>query len=157
MAQSLNFEKFAAEGNQFMNELALNLDHPGEQDRAQVGRILKAVLHVLRDRLTIAQSFHVLSQFPMFLKAIYVEDWKYSEKPLKLKTVEDFKEAVKQVQSQLGEIKFDWQMSTEEIVTRVLQTLKKYIPPGQMDDIVQEIPTELKQLFRSVYGEKSKG
>ena len=66
----------------------------------------------------------------MFLKAIYVDNWKYREKPLKISKKEEFAEEVEQHQSQYGEQEFNWGKSTEEIIKIVLRELGTYITKG---------------------------
>jgi uncharacterized protein (DUF2267 family) len=143
---ALNFEKYAQEGNEFVNRLAAELGHPEEIGRT--GIILRAVLHTLRERITISQSFHIMSQIPMFLKAIYVENWKFREKPMKIKSKEEFTEEVKKHQDQYGEQKFNWEKSTEEIVQIVISELRNYISEGEFEDIVSQLPNELKEIMR---------
>ncbi|MFN3404605.1 MAG: DUF2267 domain-containing protein [Cytophagaceae bacterium] len=143
---AINFEKFAAEGNQFMNELTHKLGRP--EDKAQAGIVLRAVLHTLRDCISIPQSLNLLSQLPMFLKAIYVEHWKYHEKPHRYKNLENFAKAVEEEQYIHGETRFDWDMSTIDIVRTVFDCLGKYISEGEFEDIAAELPTGLKELVQ---------
>jgi uncharacterized protein (DUF2267 family) len=143
---AINFEKFAAEGNEFINELSRNLGH--ENNKAQVGILLRSVLHELRDCLSIAQSLSLISQLPMFLKAMYVEQWKYSEHPPRIKTLEEFANRVEAEQKKFGERQFDWKESTIDLVSTVLNTLyKKYLAEGQIEDMRAELGGELKNLF----------
>lgn len=143
---ALNFNKYAEEGNRFVNNLAEELGHPGEISRT--GIVLRAVMHSLRERITISESLHLLSQLPMFLKAIYVDEWKYRDKPLDLNTVEDFKEEVKLHQVQYGEQEFNWSKSTEEIIKTVFAALNTYVSEGEFEDIIAQMPKDLKELFR---------
>lgn len=138
-------EKFISEQNEFMKELATHLGHT--DDERQVERVLRATLHILRDRLTMQQSLHLLSQLPAFLKLMYVEGWKYHEKPTKYRTLIDFKEAVKDEQFHLGERDFDWNESTAKIAATIIDSLKKYISEGEIRDILSELPSELHSLF----------
>ena len=143
---AINFDKFAAEGNEFINELSRNLGH--ENNKAQVGILLRAVLHELRDCLTFAQSLNLISQFPMFLKALYVEQWKHSEHPPRIKTLEEFANRVEEEQRKFGERQFNWNESTIDLVSTVLNTLyKKYLTEGQIEDMRAELGGELKSLF----------
>lgn len=143
---ALNFERFAQEGNAFINELAEKLNHPDSKDR--VGILLRSVLHVLRERITMQQSFHLIEQLPMFLKGVYVEQWKYREEPMAMDTLEEFCKAVEREQSRLGEQSFDWKISTEALVKSVIEVLSlRYISAGEISDIVGELPAELKQVF----------
>lgn len=141
----LNFEKYAHEGNSFIKELAKNLGHPDET--ARTGIILRAVFHTLRKRLSIGESLNLVSQLPMFLKGIYVDNWEYSEKPSEIKSVEDFKDEVKRLQDLYGEQQFNWETPTEEIVRTVFSTLGRYVSEGEFEDIVSQMPKPLRDLF----------
>ncbi len=143
---ALNFDKFAQEGNHFVNELARSLGHPEETGRTSI--VLRAVLHSLRERITISESLHLLSQLPMFLKGVYVDNWKYREKPLDLNTREEFAGEVEKHQDQYGEREFSWDMSTEKIIQTVISALNKYVSKGEFEDIIAQLPEDLKGLFR---------
>ena len=143
---ALNFDKYAQEGNEFINKLAEKLGHPEEKSRT--GIILRAVLHTLRDRITISESLNLLSQLPMFMKAIYVDNWKFSERPKTFNKLEDFKTEVKEHQARYGEHEFEWQKSTKEIVSIVLSQLGVYISEGEARDIMAQLPDEVEELFR---------
>ena len=141
----INFEKFATDGNAFLNELSAKLGH--EDDKGQAGILLRSVLHVLRDCMTIPQSFHFLAQLPMFLKAIYVEQWKYSEDPIRVKTLEEFSRRVEEEQRKFGERQFNWNESTIDIAKTVITLLHKYVSEGEFEDVVAELPKGIKSLF----------
>ncbi len=55
-----------------MNYLATELGHPEEKER--VLKIWRAVMHTIRDRIHLGESFQVIAALPMILKGIYVED-----------------------------------------------------------------------------------
>ena len=142
---AFNFEEYAQEGKAFLRELAANLGHPEEEQTT--ARILRAVLHTFRDRITISESLDVLAQLPMFLKGIYVEQWKYRETPLKLRSLEEFKDAVKAEQAQLGEQEFQWKEPTEEIIKTTFLSLKKYLTEGQAQHVLGQMPKEIQEIF----------
>ncbi len=142
---AINFNKFAQEGNEYLVDLAAELGHPEEAGR--VGIVFRAVLHTLRDRLTIPESFHLLAQLPMFLKAVYVEDWKYRKQPIDISEREDFKDEVKHRQKQFGEQQFNWGKSTDEIIRIVVGSLLDYVSPEEFDDIIGQMPPEIKELL----------
>jgi uncharacterized protein (DUF2267 family) len=140
------FEKFAQEGNAYINQLAADLGHPEEKGQAYI--LLRAVLHTVRDRITMSESLHMLSQLPMFLKAIFTEHWQYREQPLQFQTVEEFKEAVKQEQARHGEQQFNWSQSTEDLISMVLSSLgTRYLTEGQLQHIATQMPKEIQPLF----------
>jgi uncharacterized protein (DUF2267 family) len=142
----INFDKFAAEGHEFINELSSSLGHPSE--KARTGILLRSVLQVLRDSITIQQSLNMISQLPSFLKALYVEQWKYKEKPDRVKSLKEFGDKVEFHQKTLGEKNFDWPEPTVELIRKTLCVLNnKYLSPGQVHDIVAELPLEIKEIF----------
>jgi uncharacterized protein (DUF2267 family) len=143
---ALNFDKYAQEGNSFIKSLAKELGHP--EEIARTGIILRAVLHTLRDRITIGESLNLISQLPFFLKALYVENWEYREKPLALKTKIDFYTEIENHQDLYGEKQFSWNISTAEIVRIVISALEKYISKGEIENIISQLPKALKELFR---------
>ncbi|MFP4471504.1 MAG: DUF2267 domain-containing protein [Bacteroidales bacterium] len=140
----LNFEKFAQEGNVFVKNLAANLGHP--EETARTGILLRAVLHTLRDRLQIGESLDFLSQLPMCLKAVYVDNWK-TIKTSNIETVEEFTDEVKRRQDEYGEMKFSWSKSTRELTAIVLKELGTYISAGEAGHVISQMPKELKSLF----------
>lgn len=140
----MDFNKYAQEGYTFLNELGRELGH--ENDMDQVSIALRSVLHTLRDRITIQESLHFLAQLPFFLKAVYVDQWKYREQPLSMRTIEAFKEEVKLRQLQYGERDFDWDTPTEDIVKGVMHSLRKYVSEEELGHVQANLPEDLKQL-----------
>ena len=141
---SLQFDRYAQDTNTFVSKLAKDLGHPEETGRT--GIILRAVLHTLRDRITISESLNLLAQLPMFLKAVYVENWKYSERPKSYHKLDDFITEVKKHQEQFGESDFDWKISTREIVRIVMENLKPYISAGEREDLKAQLPEEMEEI-----------
>ena len=84
---ALNFNQFAAEANEFLNEYTKELMLDGDTDKA--GRILSSILHGLRHVITIEESLQLISQFPMFLKAVYVNTWS-AHKKKRVKNMTEF-------------------------------------------------------------------
>lgn len=147
MANNLNFEKFTKEAYDYVNSLAKDLGHPEEKDRVLI--IWRAVMHTLRDRIHLGESFQLFAPLPMIFKGIYVEDWNYSEKPLKnFNTVEEMKNEVERIQAQYGEKDFPWQKSTEEIISITIDSLKQFLQEGQIEDLKGQMPKELQELVK---------
>lgn len=71
---ALDFEKFAMKGNEFINQLAVKLGDAENRERAS--RILRSVLHVLRNKLSLNDNLELLGHLPMAIKGAYVEGWK---------------------------------------------------------------------------------
>ncbi len=141
----LNFDQWAQEGNRFLKELASELGHPEQTNQAAT--ILRAVLHSLRDRISMAENLDVLAQLPMFMKAIYVENWSYSDSIDRIKHVDDFVEKVNAEAANFGLTNFSWKKPMEEVISITLRSVRRYITPGEEQDIKANLPEELGRLF----------
>lgn len=130
-----------------MNLLARELGHPEEKER--VIQIWRAVMHTIRDRIHPGESFQLFAPLPMIFKGIYVEDWKYSEKPKnKFATVEEMRQKVKKLQAQYGEKDFPWKKSTEEIISITIDSLRQFHDEAQLEHLREQLPADLKQLVK---------
>jgi len=103
--------------------------------------ILRAVLHTLRDRLTVNEAVHLASQLPMLLRGIYFEGWKPSSVPHKESTANEFRETVRH--------RFPDGMSIDaNHATRcVFQLLSEKISAGELNQIMGMLPPELRELW----------
>lgn len=140
----LNFEKFAQDAHTYINELAEELGHPEEKTRVLI--IWRSVMHTVRDRIHIGEAFQIIAPLPMIFKGIYVEGWKYNERPpLNFDTIEEMKEEVKRLQAQNGEQDFPWFLSTEKIILITLNSLCKFLGKHQLEQIASQLPLEIKE------------
>ena len=140
------FDNYFNEANAYVNELAYELGH--ENDQKSTIRLLRAVLHTIRDRITFGESLHLLAQLPMVLKALYVEQWTYHENPpLFYDDIAGFTEAVKNEQAKFGEQKFGRKESAEDQVKVVIASLRKFITDGEAIHVLDQMPKEVRELF----------
>lgn len=140
------FDKHINEANAYIKALAEELGHP--EDTRQTIRLVRSVLHCIRERISISESLDLLSQLPMMLKALYVEQWVYHEKPpLQYNDLEGLAEAVEAEQARLGERSFDWPEPTEDLVKIVAASLRQYLTDGQAIHIIEQMPEEVRELF----------
>ena len=56
----------------WLNELAAEL---GTEDHRHAYRVLRAVLHAVRDRLTVDEAAQLAAQLPELIRGIYYEGW----------------------------------------------------------------------------------
>ncbi len=141
----MNFEKYAEKGNIFLKELAQELGEP--ENKKKAGRVLKAVLRALRNRLTHEESMHLLAQLPMAIKAVYVDGWKLSKTPEKIKHVEEFIEEVMKYDTPRGEVDFKDKDEAVKAIKAVFRVIKRHVSDGEAQDVEAELPKRLKELW----------
>lgn len=143
---SIDLEKHVHETHSYINQLAEDLGHPREKQRVMI--IWRAVMHTVRDRISISESLDLISPLPIILKGIYTTGWKYSDKPpLDYQSIEQMKTKVKAHQNRYGEEEFNWKKPTEDIISITLNSLKRYFSEGQMNHIRGQLPSEVKSLI----------
>ena len=140
----LNFNQFAKEANAFLKVYSreLNLN----EDTEKAGRILSAVLHGLREVISTEESLQLIAQFPMFLKAVYVNGWS-SRKKKKIKTMVDFIDLVREFNGPTSIYDFESDEIAENYIKSTFIALRKYISLGELEDIRTVLPKELKTMI----------
>ncbi len=142
------FDKYAAKGNELLHLLAEDLQISNEK----AFRILKAVLHVLRDHVSINESMQMMSQLPVAIKGIYVEQWMVDAPVKTLHTPHDFFNEV--VRYDKGTVLADFENygAIEKSVKAVFRTLNYYLSDGEFEDIIAVMAAEIKKLIEDSIG-----
>jgi uncharacterized protein (DUF2267 family) len=134
-AQLAIIERSAEKANIWLKDVAGEL---GDEDRQYAYRVLRAVLHVLRDRLTIDVAAKLASQLPTLIRGIYYEDWDPSRTPMPAHTVDTFIEHV------VSEGRFSGETEASVAVTAVAAVLRKRLTLGEIDAILAVLPEKLR-------------
>jgi uncharacterized protein (DUF2267 family) len=138
-------EKFAEEAHRFYNKVAKECGTP--QDVKHASRVTRAVLHTLRDRISIEESMHVIANLPMILKGVYVDGWKINRKNNRIETLDQFLDQVREHTSGDPGRDFGGQQKARNTVKAVLHVLRKYIDDGELRHIQQQLPPGVAILF----------
>ncbi|MDJ0646610.1 MAG: DUF2267 domain-containing protein [Flavobacteriaceae bacterium] len=140
---ALNFNKFAAEANAFMKEYTQELNLGGDTEKA--GRILSSILHGLREVISTEESLQLIAQFPMFLKAVYVNGWTSRKRP-KVKNMVDFIDLVREFDGNTSINDFRSNEVAQSYIDATFILLRRYISLGELEDIRTELPKDLKSM-----------
>ena len=143
---ALNFNKYAAEGNTFLKDYAKEMNMENDTDKA--GRIFTAIMHALRDIIPMEESLQFISQLPMFVKAIYVNGWAVKKNKPKIKKMEDFLDLVRSHDYPAATNDFEYNNDVaERYVDTTFIYLRKYISLGEMEDLRDNLPKDLKSMI----------
>lgn len=110
-------------------------------DRQRAYLALRAVLHALRDRLTVEEAADLAAQLPMLVRGFYYEGWHPHGKPLKERTREEFLALV------AGAFQDDPCVDLEGVVRAVFQVLARHLSAGEIEDIKSSLPAAIRALW----------
>ena len=141
---SLDFEKTAVEGNEFVRLVAEEL----EVSLDKAGRIIRALIHALRSRLSYKESFQLLAELPVWLTVVYVAGWRFDKNFNRISHVNDFLDEVTQEDGGLAAYDFGKNSKAGVAVASVFKALKYFVSEEEINDIFNVMPTELKQFIK---------
>lgn len=144
---ALNFNQYAVEANAFMKVYAEKLNIT---DKDKAGRILSSVLHGLREVISTQESLQLIAQFPMFLKAVYVNGWS-GHKKQRIKTMVEFIDLINRFDGVTAVHDFESDELTTKYIKITFLALRKYVSTGELKDVRTELPKELKSLIFEEY------
>jgi uncharacterized protein (DUF2267 family) len=122
----------------WLNEVAAAL---GDDDRQYAYRALRAVLHALRDRLTVDVAAKLAAQLPTLIRGVYYEDWDPSRTPLAIHDVGTFLDHVAEEGHLAGETE------ASLAVTAVARVLRAHVSDGEIDGLLAVLPDSFKPLI----------
>lgn len=102
--------------------------------------VLRVVLHQLRDRLTVAEAVDLGAQLPIVIRGIYYEGWKPAQVPHKVHNRQKF---IDETLIKLLPLK----VHTERAIRDVFAILAHHCDPGEISDVIGQMPEELKGLW----------
>jgi uncharacterized protein (DUF2267 family) len=146
---SLDFDQYAAKGNAFVNRVAEKL----QVQREQAARIVRSVLHALRNRLSLDTSFNLLAQLPIALKGVYVDGWKHTNDYIRLRHPEEFLDEVRRQDRGLAGYDFGNHEKAAKVTEIVFEELFGIISEQEAVKVIQSLPEPL----QSWIGKKMKG
>jgi uncharacterized protein (DUF2267 family) len=101
----------------------------------------RAVLHALRDRLTVDETAHLAAQLPMLIRGFFYEGWRPATSPQRLRSKAEF---LTSVASRFGS---NTELDPEETCRAVFAFLSKKISEGEISDIKHMLPAEVRELW----------
>lgn len=135
----------------FMNTFQETLQHAEEWfkpiaikmgwDEGQAYHGFRAVIHALRDRLTVDEAAHLASHMPMLIRGIFYDGWKPSKLPIKMKTREEFYDYVLQC------FNINTDLDVERLTNAVLGVVTTKVTSGDIQKIVRMLPEDLQRLW----------
>ena len=130
-------EKSIHQTNGWLDELGRELGC----DAQQAYRALRAVLHALRDRMTVEEASDLGAQLPTIVRGFYYEGFNPSKQPT---TESDRKEFLQRVSRELQDAQGVDALAATKAVFRLVAT---HCTLGQIRHVVTQLPQEVQELW----------
>jgi uncharacterized protein (DUF2267 family) len=109
-------------------------------DESAAYSVLRAVLHQLRDRLTVQEAVDLGAQLPLIVRGVYYEGWRPGHTPEKVRSKQEFLDGVK------AKLRPNT-IPSEPAVRDVLALLAHHCDLGEIGDVIAQLPAEIKELW----------
>jgi uncharacterized protein (DUF2267 family) len=113
------------------------------QDERVAYHALRAVLHAIRDRLSVEDAAALGAQLPLLVRGIYYEGWHAHGKPLRLRKAEEFLELVQRNLAQDAEL----ELEPRRALDAVAGVLQAHMDPGAVEKLFHALPPDVQTLF----------
>jgi uncharacterized protein (DUF2267 family) len=125
--------------NIWLNDIRKRLGGP---DHRRAYHALRAVLHALRDRLTVEEAAALGAQLPMLVRGFYYEGWHPHGKPIKERKKEEFLAHIAR------DFEYDPAINPEQITRAVFGVIAAHVTAGEIISIERCLPAEIRSLWQ---------
>lgn len=116
------------------------MEELGWEDRHRAYHAMRAVLHAVRNRLTVDEAADLGAQLPMLLRGMYYEGWVPADMPIPGRAREDFLAPISEALRNHPEV------MPEEVVWAVFKVLERHVSWGEMEDVKSMLPAKIRAL-----------
>ena len=133
------FDRSVHKTNEWLKDL---MERLGSDDRRYAYRVLRAYLHVLRDRLTVDEAAQLAAQLPHLLRGVFYEGWDPSRTPETYRDRETFLARLAERAQLAG--------PTEASVAAEAATavLRERVAEGEVEDVLQLLPASIRTILQ---------
>jgi uncharacterized protein (DUF2267 family) len=122
---------------EWLKELSDNGDLSDPQESLAV---LRVVLHHLRDRLSLEEAVDLGAQLPTLIRGFYYEGWQPHKPLTRIRSRQRFVHEV-------AAHDFPNAVPSERAIRDVFALLAHHCDPGEVSDVIDQLPSELKELW----------
>jgi uncharacterized protein (DUF2267 family) len=135
------FDKTIHKTNTLLKQIETELGWENQRNMSYA--VLRAVLHALRDRLTVQEAADLAAQFPLLVTGVFYDGWNPAIVPKKIHKDEFIAEIRKS-------FTFSIDRSINEVIIVVLGVLRKHISEGELEDVLSVLPKDLSSMLKQL-------
>ncbi|MDU8942273.1 DUF2267 domain-containing protein [Ovoidimarina sediminis] len=126
------------QANIWINEVD---ERAGWGNKQRAYRLLRSVLHAIRDHLSVDEAAQLAAQMPIMIRGIYYEGWDPSKTPVRDRTRAAFLQGIQR------DFRSDPLGDEAAAVGAVLDTLDHRISEGEMNNVRRSFSKDIRGLF----------
>jgi uncharacterized protein (DUF2267 family) len=123
----------------WLNELAAEL---GSGDHQYAYRVLRAVLHAVRDRLMVDEAAQLAAQLPELIRGIYYQGWDPSRTPARYHDSKPFLDRIASEALLAGDSEASYAAEA------VIDVVRKHISAGEVEHVLHMLPPHVRAVVR---------
>lgn len=124
--------------NIWVNDVNYRMDWDNKQ---RAYRLLRAVLHAVRDHLSVDEAAQLGAQLPVLIRGLYYDGWNPSKTPVIERKGDGF---IAQVQR---DFETDPLGDAQKAIAVVFDVLRAHVSKGEMDQVENTFSAEIRELF----------
>jgi uncharacterized protein (DUF2267 family) len=131
-------ERTVHKTNEWLSDL---VDELGSGDRDDAWRILRGYLHVLRDRVTIDEGAQLAAQFTHLVRGVFYEGFDPGHQPERIREADVFLARLAEA-AELPDAE-----EAGRVAAACTRVLSKQITGGELDDLLAQLPGEIRAVL----------
>ena len=116
-------------------------------DMNKAGRITRAVLHAIRDRLPVTEAIHFAAQLPIIWKGIYFDQYNPEIVPVQIRHTEEWVNYIRNKNAYAANYDFQQDDEILESFRAVFNGLQQCISDGQLQKVRESLNEEIQDLL----------
>jgi len=130
--------------NRWLHELAAELG--GDEQHAY--QTLRAVLHALRDRLSVDEAAQLAAQLPELLRGVFYEGW------VPARTPETYRDADTFLRHVAVQLRLHGTTEASYATQAVMTVLRRHVSEGELRDVMAVVPASVRTLLAARAGDE---
>lgn len=141
---AFNFEDNQKDANVLLQAVAQELH---TEDMNQAGRIFRAVLHALRDRLPVNQAVQFAAQLPIIWKGIYFDQYSPDRTPVAIRDAKEWIAFIRNKNAYAANNDFQQDEDIVHAFRATVAALEKVMTQGQLQQVKESLHQEIQELL----------
>lgn len=141
---AFNFEDNKKDAMVLLHAVAEELD---TDDMNKAGRIFRAVLQSMRDRLPVHEAIHFAAQLPIIWKGIFFDQYDPGKVPVKIRDTQEWINYIRNKNAFAANNDFQQDEEITAAFKAVFQALQRHMTEEQLQKVKESLNQEIQELL----------